>query len=185
MPNDPLAGLPEVPDFHVESTDVLHGEPLPLPQRSNLFGAEGGRDLSPQLSWKGAPRGTKSFAVTMYDPDAPTGAGFWHWAVADIPAEVSQLPTGAGTNALPVRAFHLPNDAGIFGYVGGSPSAGSGEHRFYFIVHALDVRHIAIEPTATPSFLGLHLVHHVVGRAVLVATAADQMPRSIAAPYIH
>jgi Raf kinase inhibitor-like YbhB/YbcL family protein len=188
MSNDPLAGLPDVPAFQLRSTDVAHGEPLPLAQRSFLFGAEGGRDLSPQLSWTLAPRKTKSFVVTMYDPDAPTGAGFWHWAIADIPADSTELATGAGAESgalLPRRAFHLPNDVGIRGYVGGSPAAGSGEHRYYFVVHALDVHQIKVAPTATPSYLGLHLVHHVIGRAVLIATASDNMPRSILATAPH
>jgi len=182
MPNDPFSGLPQVPWFTVQSIDFSHDEILPLEQRSAMFGAEGGRDLSPQLAWTGAPRGTKSFAVTMYDPDSPTGAGFWHWAVVDIQANVSSLQAGAGSSSslnLPPHAYHLRNDAGVAGYVGGSPSAGSGEHRFFFVVHALDVRQIKIPPTSTPSFLGLHLALHIIGRAVIVATGADLAPKQL------
>ena len=182
MPNDPFYGLPHVPWFTINSADFMNGEILPLPQRSAMFGAEGGRDLSPQLAWEGAPRGTKSFALTMYDPDAPTGAGFWHWAVVDIQSDVSSLAPGAGSSSgkgLPPHAYHLHNDAGFAGYVGGSPSAGSGEHRFYFILHALDVRQIKIPPTSTPSFLGLHLALHTLARAVVVANGADVAPQQL------
>ena len=94
--NDPLAGLPEVPSFAVTSTTLTDGGGTPPAQMSGIFGVPDGEDISPQLSWSGAPEGTKSYAVTVYDPDAPTQSGFWHWAVADIPATVTELPEGAG-----------------------------------------------------------------------------------------
>lgn len=94
--NDPFACLPVVPTFTVTSSDVGDGQPLATPQMSGILGFPGGMDISPQLSWSGAPAETKSYLVTMYDPDAPTGSGFWHWAVADIPASVTDLPSGAG-----------------------------------------------------------------------------------------
>jgi len=102
----------------VTSTDVTDGQALPPAQMSGIFGVPGGEDISPQLSWSGAPAETKSYTVTMYDPDVPSGSGFWHWALADIPASVTGLPTGAGDGTgehLPTGAFHfaaaLPNDA--------------------------------------------------------------------------
>ena len=112
--NDPFARLPVVPSFTVTSTDVTDGQALPPAQMSGIFGVPGGEDISPQLSWSGAPAETKSYTVTMYDPDAPSGSGFWHWAVADIPASVTGLPAGAedGTGEhLPAGAVQLPNDA--------------------------------------------------------------------------
>src|ERR1700748_861003 len=110
--NDPFAHLPVVPRFTVTSTDVIDGQRLPPAQMSGIFGVPGGKDLSPQLSWSGAPAETKSYTVTMYDPDAPSGSGFWHWAVADIPASVTGLASGAGNGTgeqLPTGAFNLPN----------------------------------------------------------------------------
>jgi hypothetical protein len=94
--NDPFACLPVVPNFTVTSTDIIDGQPLPPAQMSGIFQVPGGKDLSPQLSWSGAPAETKSYTATMYDPDAPSGSGFWHWALADIPASVTGLPAGAG-----------------------------------------------------------------------------------------
>src|SRR5258708_35621658 len=90
--NDPFARLPEVASFTVSSTTVADGASWSPDQLSGIFGVPGGKDVSPQLSWSGAPAGTKSYAVTVYDPDAPTGSGFWHWALADIPATVTELP---------------------------------------------------------------------------------------------
>ncbi len=90
MNNNPFAKLPEVAAFQVTSNDIVEGFPLPPQQYAS--GVEGGKDLSPHLKWSGAPEGTKSFAVTAYDPDAPTGSGLWHWAVINIPAGVTELP---------------------------------------------------------------------------------------------
>src|SRR4029450_5489749 len=92
--NDPFARLPEGPSFTVTSTTVADGQPFPAAQMSAAFGVPGGQDASPQLSWSGAPEGTKGYAVTVYDPDAPTMSGFWHWAVAGIPASGTSLPAG-------------------------------------------------------------------------------------------
>jgi Raf kinase inhibitor-like YbhB/YbcL family protein len=154
--HDPYAALPEVPSFKLESTDVRDGEKLAQPQVSGIMGA-GGEDISPQLSWSGFPEGTKSFVVTIYDPDAPTASGFWHWAVVDIPASVTDLPTGAGDDsgqALPDGAFQLPSDG--------------GPHHYYIVVHAVDVESLGIDAEATPAFLGFNLFSHTLARAVIV-----------------
>jgi|SRR5882757_2861098 len=172
--SNPLAGLPQVPTFTLTSTDISDGQPLPAAQLSGVFGVPGGGDVSPQLSWSGAPDGTKSYAVTMYDPDAPTGSGFWHWAVADIPASVTELPADAGDGAgelLPNQAIQLPNDARAARYIGAAPPAGHGPHRYVIVVQALDVERIGVDQNATPAFLGFTTSTHVLGRAVLTATA--------------
>ncbi|WNI18918.1 YbhB/YbcL family Raf kinase inhibitor-like protein [Actinacidiphila sp. ITFR-21] len=172
--NDPFARLPEAATFTVTSTTVTDGEPWAAEQMSGLFGVPGGKDLSPQLSWSGAPEGTRSYAVTVYDPDAPTGSGFWHWAVADIPATVTELPEGAGDDTgsgLPEGAYQLPNDARSARFLGAAPPAGHGAHRYFVVVHALDVENIGVPAEATPAFLGFTIAGHILGRAVLTATA--------------
>jgi Raf kinase inhibitor-like YbhB/YbcL family protein len=165
--NDPFARLPEAASFAVTSTSVTDGAPLPPEQMS-------GQDISPQLSWSGAPAGTRSYAVTVYDPDAPTGSGFWHWAVADIPATVTDLPAGAGDDTgslLPAGAVRLPNDARLARFIGAAPPAGHGRHRYVVVVHALDVATLGVPGDATPAYLGFTIAGHILGRAVLTATA--------------
>lgn len=170
--NDPFARLPEAASFTVTSTTVAASAALPPEQMSAYV--PGGKDISPQLSWSGAPEGTRSYAVTVYDPDAPTGSGFWHWAVADIPATVTELPEGAGDDAgssLPDGAFQLPNDARAARFLGAAPPAGHGPHRYFIVVHALDVEHIGIPAESTPAYLGFTMSGHILGRAILIATA--------------
>jgi Raf kinase inhibitor-like YbhB/YbcL family protein len=171
-PELPHAFLPEVPSFTVTSSDMADGQPLSLPQVSGVFGA-GGEDISPQLAWSGFPAETRSFAVTCFDPDAPTGSGFWHWAVADIPADVTDLPTGAGSPDsadLPAAAITLRGDAGAARYIGAAPPAGHGAHRCVFAVHAVDVDMLGIDADATPALLGFNLFSHTLARAVIVPT---------------
>ena len=172
--NDPFARLPEAPSFTLTSTSVRDGQPLRAAQLSGMFGVPDGRDTSPQLSWSGAPDDTKSYAVTVYDPDAPTGSGFWHWAVANVPATVTSLPEGAGDetgSGLPGRAVQLPNDARAARFVGGAPPAGHGPHRYFITVTALDVEDIGVPAESTPAFLGFAMGSHTLGRATIVATA--------------
>ncbi|MGX1909969.1 YbhB/YbcL family Raf kinase inhibitor-like protein [Streptomyces phaeochromogenes] len=172
--NDPFARLPEVASFTVTSTNVTDGSAWSPEQFSGMSGVPGGKDVSPQLSWNGAPEGTKSYAVTVYDPDAPTGSGFWHWAVADIPATVTELPEGAGDDTgsgLPEGAFQLPNDARAARFIGAAPPAGHGPHRYFVVVHALAVDSIGVAADATPAVLGFTMAGHILGRAVLTASA--------------
>ena len=172
--NDPFARLPEVPSFTVTSTTIDDGAAFAQPQYSGAFGVPGGEDVSPQLSWSGAPEGTKGYAVTMYDPDAPTQSGFWHWAVANVPASVTSLPEGAGDSAgaqLPEGAYQLPNDSRAPSFIGAAPPAGHGQHRYFVVVHALDVADIEVPADATPAYLNFTIASHILGRAVLVLTA--------------
>jgi Raf kinase inhibitor-like YbhB/YbcL family protein len=172
--NNPFARLPEVPGFTVTSTDIADGQPFGPDQMSGAFGVPGGKDISPQLSWSGAPEGTKSYAVTVYDPDAPTGSGFWHWSVADIPASVTELPTDAGDDTgklLPEGAVTMRNDGGAARFIGAAPPAGHGKHRYFIVVQALDVEKLGVDGSASPAFLGFNIFSHVLGRAVLTATA--------------
>lgn len=169
-PPDPYTFLPQVAEFSVTSRDVSDGATLPKAQASGIMGAGGG-DISPQLTWSGFPVGTRSFAVTCYDPDAPTASGFWHWAVADLPVDTTELPADAGnpdTGLLPSSALLLRNDAGMARYVGAAPPEGHGMHRYFFVVHAVDVESLEIGVDATPAFLGFNLFSHTVGRATIV-----------------
>jgi Raf kinase inhibitor-like YbhB/YbcL family protein len=170
MTRDPYAELPLLPTFRVTSTDVADGETLPKAQVSGILGA-GGEDISPQLSWSGFPDGTRSFAVTVYDPDAPTAAGFWHWAVADIPVSVTSLDSGAGDDTgsgLPAGAVQLANDVGLNRYVGAGPPPGHGVHHYYVVVHAVDVETLGLPDGATPTYLGFNLFSHALARATIV-----------------
>ena len=170
MARNPYSDLPAVGSFTVTSTDVADGVTLPAAQVSGIFGA-GGQDVSPQLSWSGFPEGTRSFAVTVYDPDAPTASGFWHWAVADIPVSTTSLATGAGDedgSGLPEGAFQLTNDSGLKRYVGAAPPAGHGPHRYFIAVHAVDVESMGVPQDATPAFQGFNLFSHTLARAVIV-----------------
>jgi Raf kinase inhibitor-like YbhB/YbcL family protein len=169
---DPYDHLPQVPGFTVTSSDVSDGEVLPMPQVSGVMGA-GGEDRSPQLSWSGFPEGTRSFAVTVYDPDAPTASGFWHWAVANLPASVTELPSGAGDKDrpdLPEGAVQLRNDGGFAGYVGAAPPSGHGPHRYFVVVHAVDTDALDVTADTTPAVLGFNLFFHTLARATMVMT---------------
>jgi Raf kinase inhibitor-like YbhB/YbcL family protein len=172
--NDPFARLPVVPSFTVTSTTVADGEAFKPAQMSGLFGVPGGEDISPQLSWEGAPPATKSYAITMYDPDAPTMSGFWHWVVANVPADVTSLAENAGDekgSGLPPGALQLSNDAGGARFIGAAPPAGHGAHRYFITVHALDAEDVGVGPDGTAAYLGFTMSSHILARATLVATA--------------
>lgn len=172
-PPNPYDFLPAVPSLTVTSTDVTDGATLPTPQVSGIMGA-GGQDVSPQLSWSGAPDGTRSFVVTCFDPDAPTASGFWHWAVLDLPTDATSLPTNAGdpdAGLLPSGALTLGNDAAAARYIGAAPPPGHGPHRYFFTVHAVDVPSLADEGVgadARPAFLGFNLFFHTLARGFVV-----------------
>jgi Raf kinase inhibitor-like YbhB/YbcL family protein len=168
---DPYAYLPKVPSFRLTSTSVTNGQPLPVEQQSKMFGVPGGQDVSPQLAWSGFPAGTESFVVSMYDPQAPTGSGFWHWVVADIPAGITSLPAGAGAPGgphFPDGAFQLAGDAGAHQYVGGAPPTDSGVHEYYLTVTALSVATTGLGPDASAAYLGFTIAGQTLARATLV-----------------
>ncbi|PRX96190.1 YbhB/YbcL family Raf kinase inhibitor-like protein [Allonocardiopsis opalescens] len=169
-PPSPYDFLPQLPGFSLTSTDVVDGQTLPQAQVSGRMGAGGG-DVSPQLTWSGFPDSTRSFAVTVFDPDAPTASGFWHWAVFNIPLAVTELPSGAGAGVaagLPAEAVTLANDAGSADYVGAAPPQGHGPHRYFIAVHAVGVDRLDVPADASPAFLGFNLFSHAVGRTLLV-----------------
>ncbi|MET9326794.1 YbhB/YbcL family Raf kinase inhibitor-like protein [Tsukamurella sp. NPDC003166] len=164
---DPYSILPQLPSFELTSSTVADGATLATPQLSGIFGA-GGDDVSPQLSWSGFPAETKSFVVTLYDPDAPTGSGFWHWAVANIPAAVTSLAEDAGNGepgSLPEGAVTLNNDGGLGRFLGAAPPPGTGAHRYMIVVHALSVERLDLPEGASPAFLGFNLLGTAIARA--------------------
>ncbi|GAB2673580.1 YbhB/YbcL family Raf kinase inhibitor-like protein [Gordonia jinhuaensis] len=172
MSHNPYDELPALPEFTLTSESIADGRPLERPQVSGIMGA-GGDDVSPQLRWSGFPSETKSFAVTVYDPDAPTASGFWHWAVADIPVSVTSLDAGAGGESgdgLPAEAVTLTNDASLRRYIGAAPPPGHGPHRYFVAVHAVDVDSLGLPDGATPAYLGFNLFSHAIARAIIVGT---------------
>lgn len=167
MRHDPYDNLPPAPSFRITSEDVADGKPMPAKTASE---GAGGCNESPQLSWYGFPEGTRSFVVTMFDPDAPTPSGFWHWAIADVPASVTELEAGAGSRGdagLPKGARHLRNDAGERRYTGPTPPPGHGPHRYFIAVHAVDVESIGVDDDASPAYLIFALMGHTLARAVI------------------
>jgi Raf kinase inhibitor-like YbhB/YbcL family protein len=168
---NPYEFLPKVPSFTVVSTNVRNGHPLPLAQLSGIFGVPGGKDISPELSWSGFPKATKSFVVSMYDPEAPTGSGFWHWIVEDIPATGTSLPENAGapgSTTLPAGAIQLVGDAGMARYIGGAPPVGSGIHDYYITVTALNEPGTGLGATTSGALLGFEIDSHTIARATIV-----------------
>jgi Raf kinase inhibitor-like YbhB/YbcL family protein len=167
---NPYAGMREVPSFTLTSSDIQDGEPLPA---ETYAIHAGGANRSPHLSWSGFPEGTKSFAVTCFDPDAPTGSGYWHWSMINIPASVTELPAGAGalnSELLPEGVTVMPNEAREPAFTGAAPPEGTGVHHYWFVVHALSEERIEVDPQATPAVMGFMMRDALLARAIIVAT---------------
>jgi len=163
----PYDFLPPVPSFTVTSEDITEGAPLP---KRIVHDSAGGENLSPQLSWSAFPEATKSFAITLYDPDAPTGTGWWHWQVVNLPADLTSLPRGAARGGLPASAVEFRTDYGTSGYQGAAPPPGDQTHHYYLAVHALEVERLDLTPDTTNAVVGFHLTAHTLARGVIVGT---------------
>jgi len=157
--------------FYLSSADV-QGQ-ISTDQVFNGFGCSG-KNISPQLSWKNAPAGTKSFAITVYDPDAPTGSGWWHWVVFNIDKSVDNLKTGAsssgdGKQAMPAGAVESVTSYGTKGFGGACPPPGDKPHRYIFTAYALDVEKLDIDAAARAELIGFNLNSHAIAKASIMA----------------
>jgi Raf kinase inhibitor-like YbhB/YbcL family protein len=152
----------DVATLQVTSANFNDGDYLPLDHILSAdfgFGCSGG-NMSPELAWSGAPDGTQSFAVTVYDPDAPTGSGFWHWVVVNIPSDVTELPLDAGNPhaaKLPRGARQVRTDFGTPGYGGPCPPAGDHPHRYFFTVFAVSMAQLPVNAETTAAVVGFML----------------------------
>jgi Raf kinase inhibitor-like YbhB/YbcL family protein len=166
---DPYSLLPAVASFTVTSPDIADGQPLDLRQ---VHESAGGHNMSPALTWAGAPEGTRSFVVTCFDPDAPTPSGFWHWCAVNLPVEATELPARAGASdqSLPGAAFHVRNDFSQQHYDGAAPPQGDVPHRYYFVVHAVDLPALEVDGGTSPAVVSFNLAFHTLARAVLLGT---------------
>ena len=162
--------LPKLPSFTLTSETFTDGQALSNDQVSGIMGA-GGEDISPQLSWSGFPEETRSFAVTMYDPDAPTAIGVLALGGGQPARDGTDLPAGVGDGSgLPGDAMTLANDAGLKRFIGAAPPPGHGVHRYYIAVHAVGVEKLDLPDGATPAYLGFNLFQQAIARALIHAT---------------
>jgi len=157
--------------IELTSPDIAPGAKIADPYVFNSWGCPG-KNISPTLKWSGAPAAAKSFAVTVFDPDAPTGSGFWHWAIFDIPAAVSELAQGAGdpnSGKAPAGAIQIRNDFSLVGYGGPCPPQGGPPHHYHFTVYAVDLAKLGPDASASAAVVGFYLHFHTVAKAEFVA----------------
>ena len=157
--------------FTLTSANIKQGKMMAAEQVYDGFGCHGG-NVSPLLRWKNAPPGTRSFAITVYDPDAPTGSGWWHWIMLNIPATTTALPAGAGTPAsgkAPPGATESRTDFGSVGYGGPCPPAGDKPHRYVFTVYALKVATLDVNENASGAMAGFTINANQIGKASITA----------------
>lgn len=160
--------------FSLSSDDLKANRLIPDKHALKGFGCEGG-NVSPALAWKNAPKGTKSFAVTAYDPDAPTGSGWWHWVVFNLPADTTSLPQGAGDPAagkLPTGAVQGRTDFGAPGWGGPCPPKGDKPHRFIFTVHALKTEKLDVGADISAAMVGFMLKMNTLATAKLLTKSS-------------
>ncbi|WP_051710379.1 kinase inhibitor [Andreprevotia chitinilytica] len=164
------AGLAQAAGFTLTSPDVANGKKLSDEQVFAGFGCTG-KNVSPALEWKNAPAGTKSFAVTVYDPDAPTGSGWWHWLVVNIPASATGLAHGAGSTggSLPANSLQTRTDFGAPGFGGACPPQGDKPHRYIFTVYALKTDKLDVTADSSAALVGFNLHFNTLGKASLTA----------------
>lgn len=157
--------------FKLSSPEIKANGHIPASFEFNGFGCSG-ENRSPALQWSGAPKGAKSFAVTVYDPDAPTGSGWWHWMVIDIPSDVTALAAGAGDvsgNKLPVGAVQNRIDYGVAAWGGTCPPKGDKPHRYIFTVYALKTDKLGVPADATAALTGFMIHANALGKASFTA----------------
>jgi Raf kinase inhibitor-like YbhB/YbcL family protein len=156
--------------FELSSPDIASGAKIADEQVFSAFGCTG-KNVSPALKWSGAPAGTKSFALMLYDPDAPTGSGFWHWVMVDIPADTTELPKGAGdakAGAGPKGALLSRTDFGVPGYGGPCPPQGDAPHHYHFMLFAVDTPKLGTDADTTPAVVGFNLHFHTLAKTELL-----------------
>ncbi|TKB91238.1 MAG: YbhB/YbcL family Raf kinase inhibitor-like protein [Nitrospira sp.] len=162
-----MPGISAAADFQLASPTI---KPKQMIGKTHVFDGFGctGDNVSPELRWNNAPKGTKSFAVTMYDPDAPTGSGWWHWVIFNIPPDISALAAGAGKpggSGEPQRAVQSTTDFGQPGYGGPCPPPGHKPHRYIFRVFALKVDQLPLKPEASGAMVGYYLNQNALAKA--------------------
>ena len=164
--------VPKDSEFKLFS-NLAPGQPIPEEYYANQFGCTG-KSRSPQLEWKNPPAGTKSFAITFYDQDAPTGSGFWHYLLIDIPANVHKIDLSALENGqIPLGSVELFTDLGKPGFFGPCPPVGR-THTYIYTVHALKIDKLGVPLTSTPGFVGFNLWMNLINKASFMVTAGPR-----------